>query len=351
MVDKPSSFLILSSTDYGLLEQKETSKVAFEYADFVEDYKADKANLAGPYEAKGITRSDRHQAVVAVRFAEESGAQEWAKEVFEDARASLSATLQAFAGGAEEKQLTVIAHQTIRKAVQAKKLALERRAAAMLQDERTVNRETIERLQSGKTKAEAEVSRLTTALASMTERHDNAAERLQRLEKEILEVNQEADRLARERSAAQERAAAAQEQAAGFFARMQKALGQVAEIRESERGLVVNLPDVMFASGSSRLQAAAKETLSRIAGVLLVAPEYHLSIEGHTDSTGRPALNQQLSEKRAIEVVNYLGQCGFSPAMMSMRGLGESQPIASNLGAEGRKQNRRVEIIIEGLTR
>ena len=91
--------------------------------------------------------------------------------------------------------------------------------------------------------------------------------------------------------------------------------------------------------------------LSRIAGVLLVAPEYHLSVEGHTDSTGRTAINQSLSEKRAISVVNYLGQCGISPAMMSMRGYGESRPIASNRSANGRKKNRRVEIIMEGLTR
>jgi outer membrane protein OmpA-like peptidoglycan-associated protein len=259
--------------------------------------------------------------------------------------------LQAFAGGTDEKQLTVIAHQTIRKAVQAKKLAEERRADAMLLDERKMNRETIERLQGGKTNAEAEVARLNAALASLQKRQEQTAGRLQSVEKEMLEANQEADRLARERSAAQQRAAAAQEQAAGFFARMQKALGQVAEIRESERGLVVNLPDVLFASGSSWLQSAAKETLSRISGVLLVAPEYHLSIEGHTDSTGRPGLNQQLSEKRAITVVNYLAQCGISPAMMSMRGYGDAKPIASNLGANGRTKNRRVEIIIEGLKR
>jgi outer membrane protein OmpA-like peptidoglycan-associated protein len=351
LVDKPSSFLVLSSNDYGLLEQKETSKLAFEYADFVEGYRADKVNLAGPYEAKGISRSERHQAVVAVRFAEESGAQEWAKEVFEEARASLSATLQTFASGADEKQLILIAHTTIRKAVQAKQLAEERRAAAMLHDERTMNRETIERLQAGKTKAETDVARLTAEVAGLTDRHGKTTERLQSVEKEMLEVNQEADQLARERSAARKQAAEAQEQAAGFYARMQKALAQVAEIRESERGLVVSLPDVMFASNSTRLQASAKETLSRIAGVLLVAPEYHLSIEGHTDSTGRTALNQQLSEKRAISVVNYLGGCGFSPAMMSMRGFGETQPIASNKGANGRKKNRRVEIIIEGLTR
>jgi outer membrane protein OmpA-like peptidoglycan-associated protein len=351
LVDKPSSFVILSSDDTGLAEQKDTAKTSFTYSDFVEGYQFETRNLGGPAEFKGLTRSDRHQAVVAVRFAEEAGAQEWASPEFEQARAALRSTLRAFGSGTDEKQLTVIAHRAVRKAVLAKRLTEERRAAAKLADERKLNRETIERLQTEKAAAETAVARLTNDLNQARGRFEKATGRLQDVEREMLEVSQEADRLARERSAAREAAQAAEEQAAGFFARMQNAMSHVAEIRESDRGLVVNLPDVLFASGSSRLQPSAREVLSRIAGVLLVAPEYHLSVEGHTDSTGRTALNQQLSEKRAISVVNYLGRCGISPAMMSMRGYGESRPIASNRGAAGRKQNRRVEIIIEGLTR
>ncbi len=351
LADKPSRFLILSSTDTGLAEQRGIAKTNFAYSDFVEDYHFETENLGGPADTRGLTRSDRHQAIVAVRFAEEAGAQEWAAEEFEQARAALSSTLQAFGTGTDEKQLTVIAHRAVRKAVLAKRLAEERRAAAMLADERKMNRETIERLQSEKAAAEAAVARLTVELNQSKERFERASGRLESLEREMLEVSQEADQLARERSAAQEAAQAAEEQAAAFFARMRHAMAQVAEIRESDRGLVVNLPDVLFASGSSQLQSSAKEVLSRIAGVLLVAPEYQLSIEGHTDSTGRAALNQQLSEKRAIAVVNYLGQCGISPAMMSMRGYGASKPIASNRTPAGRRQNRRVEIIIEGLTR
>ena len=110
--------------------------------------------------------------------------------------------------------------------------------------------------------------------------------------------------------------------------------------------MIVNLPDILFASGRSTLRSKAREVLSRVAGILLVTPEIQLSIEGHTDSTGGGNLNQQISEKRAISVADYLAESGISPDIMSTAGFGETQPIADNNSAAGRQQNRRVEIVI-----
>lgn len=351
LVAKPSPFVVLTSTGDGLAQQQGIAAKPFGYSDFAGPYKFEKANLVGPVEIKGQMRSGRHQANIAVRFAEESGAQEWAPKVFKQARAALSETLQGFASGLEEKDLTVQVNRTVRLAVQAKRLAEERRAAAQLADERQSARETIARLQREKADAEARVEQFRLAAEQAGATAEKTAQRLREIEQQMLAANQAADQLAREKATAERAARAAENQAAGFYARMHDALEQLAEIRESERGLVVNLPGVLFASNSSRLQPSAREVLSRIAGVLLVAPEYRLAIEGHTDSTGRTAANQKLSEKRAAAVANYLVKCGISAATISIRGYGESRPIASNRNPAGRKKNRRVEIVIEGLTR
>ncbi len=351
LVEKPSRLVVLSSTDAGLAQQKGVGAVPFTWSEFATEYEVEKENLSGLPEPKGEIRTDRHQAIIAIRFAEEAGAQEWAPEVFSKARTALSSTLKMFAQGVKEKELTLVAHRAIRLAVRAKKLAEERRRAAMLADERKMNRETIARLQKELAAAQAQVAALEQGNDSLGRRLEQTEAKLRQVEKELLEANQEADRLARELSQARRAAAQAEEKAAGFFVRIQNALAQLADIKETERGLTVFLPDVLFASGSSRLQPAAKEILSRIAGVLLVAPEYHLSIEGHTDSTGRASFNQRLSERRAEAVKRYLEECGISPSMMTARGFGETRPIASNRTAAGRKRNRRVELIIEGLIR
>ena len=90
--------------------------------------------------------------------------------------------------------------------------------------------------------------------------------------------------------------------------RMQSALSKVVETQESGRGLILNLPDILFDFGKSTLRQEAREVLSRIAGIMMVTPGYSLLIEGHTDSVGSDAFNQKLSEARAKGVYAYLGQ-------------------------------------------
>jgi outer membrane protein OmpA-like peptidoglycan-associated protein len=131
-------------------------------------------------------------------------------------------------------------------------------------------------------------------------------------------------------------------------ARLLAQLNQVLQTRDSARGLVVNMPDVLFDTGQYSLKPAARERLARISGIVLAYPDLKLEIEGHTDSIGGDEYNQRLSEKRAASVRDYLANSGVSINNTVARGLGKSEPVADNKTAGGRKLNRRVEMIVSG---
>lgn len=116
--------------------------------------------------------------------------------------------------------------------------------------------------------------------------------------------------------------------------------------RETERGLVLTLGDVLFDTDRSTLKPGAEMTLDRLAAFLEDHPDRELLIEGHTDSRGSDLYNQDLSERRANAVRMALLDRGISPARLQTTGLGESFPVATNDTVAGRQQNRRVEIVI-----
>jgi len=118
--------------------------------------------------------------------------------------------------------------------------------------------------------------------------------------------------------------------------------------RDTARGLIVSLSDVLFDTGKSTLRPVAREKLAKISGIVLAYPELRLAIEGHTDSVGSDAMNQLLSEQRAGSVRDYLARQNIPAASMTSRGFGKTQPVASNDTAEGRQQNRRVELVVSG---
>jgi len=131
-------------------------------------------------------------------------------------------------------------------------------------------------------------------------------------------------------------------------ARLLRQLNQVLETKDTDRGLLVSMPDVLFDSGEYTLKPAARERLARIAGIVLAYPELKLEIEGHTDSIGGDNFNQSLSEKRAATVRDYLLDSGVPMSNVVARGFGKLRPIAANNTATGRKLNRRVEMIVSG---
>lgn len=120
-----------------------------------------------------------------------------------------------------------------------------------------------------------------------------------------------------------------------------------AEAKITDRGIVVNLPDVLFEFDRARLTPESRSTTREIAKVLRNYPQKTISIEGHTDAVGSHAYNDRLSEARARSVAVALEDQGVSSRRMSVRGFGETRPIASNDTSSGRERNRRVEVIIE----
>lgn len=128
--------------------------------------------------------------------------------------------------------------------------------------------------------------------------------------------------------------------------RLQGALSQVADTRESARGMILNLPDILFDVGKATLKSEAQLPLVKLAGILLIMQDLNLRIEGHTDSTGSPSFNQRLSEQRADSVFDLLVTQGVSSTRIRTAGYGMERPIEDNATSEGRTKNRRVEIII-----
>jgi len=131
-------------------------------------------------------------------------------------------------------------------------------------------------------------------------------------------------------------------------AKLLQQFNAILSTRDTVRGLVVNLSDVLFDTGKYTLRPEAREKLAKISGIILAYPDLRLAIEGNTDSVGGDAMNQELSEKRAEAVRFYLAAQSIPLASMTSQGFGKTQPVASNDTAEGRQQNRRVEMIVSG---
>jgi outer membrane protein OmpA-like peptidoglycan-associated protein len=131
-------------------------------------------------------------------------------------------------------------------------------------------------------------------------------------------------------------------------ARLLQQLNNILATRDSARGLVANMSDVLFRSGSFELLPGARERLAKVSGIVLAYPSLHVAVEGHTDAVGSDDYNQQLSERRAQAVRDYFVQQGINSSALEARGYGKTEPIASNDTPEGRQQNRRVELILSG---
>jgi outer membrane protein OmpA-like peptidoglycan-associated protein len=169
----------------------------------------------------------------------------------------------------------------------------------------------------------------------------------------------EADRLKRENEAQRAATQAELDNAARQTAMLQaqkvelrvlllKQFNAILQTRDTARGLIVNMSDVLFDTGKSSLRPLAREKLAKVAGIVSGHPGLRLDVEGYTDSVGGDAYNQQLSEQRGESVRGYLTQQGMAAGSVSSKGFGKTQPVATNDTAQGRQLNRRVELVISG---
>ncbi len=158
----------------------------------------------------------------------------------------------------------------------------------------------------------------------------------------------EADRARLETQQAEAERQRAESEKAQLRERLQQQLNQVLETRETARGLIVNISDVLFDFNKYSLKPAAREKMAKVAGILLAYPGLKIRLEGHTDNIGSEEYNQKLSEKRAESVREYLIQQSVPADSVTAVGLGKTDPVASNDTAAGRQRNRRVEMVVSG---
>jgi outer membrane protein OmpA-like peptidoglycan-associated protein len=175
----------------------------------------------------------------------------------------------------------------------------------------------------------------------------------------LLAANTESDRLRQENDAQriaaqaeQDRAAKERAQAEAERTRLRADLllqfNAILQTRDTARGLIVNMSDVLFDTAKHTLRPAAREKLAKVAGIISGHPGLRLAVEGYTDSVGGDDYNQKLSEQRGESVRDYLTKEGVQGGSVTSKGFGKADPVASNDTAAGRQQNRRVELVVSG---
>jgi outer membrane protein OmpA-like peptidoglycan-associated protein len=180
-----------------------------------------------------------------------------------------------------------------------------------------------------KERAEAESARLTAVAQQAAAQADTEKANLAAEAADQLRLKAEAEKTA-------------------LRAQLLQQFNMVLETRDTPRGLVVNLSDVLFDTGKYSLRPAAREKLARVAGIILGHASLKMDVEGYTDSVGSDEYNQKLSERRGDSVRNYLTTAGIAADSVSSKGLGKMDPVATNDTAAGRQLNRRVELVISG---
>jgi outer membrane protein OmpA-like peptidoglycan-associated protein len=212
----------------------------------------------------------------------------------------------------------------------------EREARAKLEAERAAADANAKSERDARQKKEADLAAAVAETARM------------RAELQAQQARQEAEKQRQAREASEAARRRAEQEKADLRAGLLKQFSLILDTRDSPRGLVVNLGDVLFDTGKFELRPPAREVLAKLSGIVLSHPGLRLDVEGHTDSIGGDDLNQQLSEKRAGAVLLFLIDQGIPGDTVNARGLGKTTPVASNDTPQGRKQNRRVEIIVSG---
>jgi outer membrane protein OmpA-like peptidoglycan-associated protein len=292
-----------------------------------------------------------YEARNAVDIAKSRGADKDAPEIFTKATSSLQMAENALAGKADKKDIVSKAGQAIQFAEDARALAAQRQNEARIAAERDAA--------AAKAKSEAEAKAAEEAKrqaelaaakeAKMKAEADLAATKAKaEADAAAAKAKSEADALKAKEEAARAEAERSRKAAAELRAQLLDQFNRILETRDTPRGLVVNMGDVLFDFGKYDLRSEAREKLAKLTGIVLAHPGLKLEVEGHTDSVGSDEANQKLSEQRSDTVRSYLIEQGLPDAAISSRGFGKTTPVADNDTAAGRQKNRRVEIVVSG---
>ena len=227
-----------------------------------------------------------------------------------------------------------------------------RRAAADAQAKAEADAQAAQqREQEAQTRSDEDARRRAQAERAQAEAERQQAAALaqqQQSQAQAEAARQAAEDADRQKQEAQRQTQEAIRQKEEMRARLLAQLNQVLQTRDTARGLIVSMPDVLFDFNKYTLKPEARERLAKISGIVLAYPDLKLEIEGYTDSIGSDDYNQTLSEKRAGSVRGYLVSSGVTPDHATAVGLGKANPVADNGNAAGRKLNRRVEMVVSG---
>jgi outer membrane protein OmpA-like peptidoglycan-associated protein len=311
-------------------------------------------------------------------IARRAGAKEYAAAEYQQAQGMLQTLEQTWPRNLKnETKFSGLARDVQRLGQVARDKAIETEYQARIENERQARLRSLEeararaeaaqaeaervKLEADRARAEAERAKVEAELAERKAAEERARREQSARDAEAAKVKAESERLAAQQAqqAAQQAQQAAQQalkqaedakrERDAALQRLYVSLQDILETRRETRGFIVNIGDVLFDTGKATLKPAAREKLSKLAGILLAYPgNLIIEIEGHTDSTGSDELNNKLSQNRAESVRDYLVQASVKQERIkAVQGFGKSKPIASNDSSAGRQMNRRVEVVID----
>jgi len=355
LVDRPSSLVMFTS---GAHKSKKVPSLPFPFSAFEPAPAVDLesiAHIAWDSETPPLLL----QAEKAYELAQRNGGDDYYPNLLYQAEVALGQA-RAFARSSSRKNLADYSRRSVARSSEVLQMTLRKKQAEELERQIAERRAEMEGLAQRAAEAE-EAQTLAVAAHQEAEAQRLAAEAaVLEAQAEVGALGQESTRLAAERDTLQVSLSTMEAGIVGLRAetarleadrdemsgRLDEALSHVAETRSSARGVIVNLPDILFDVDKATLKQEANLVLAKLSGILLILEELNMRVEGHTDSTGSAAHNQGLSERRAESVTGFLAGQGIEGQRMQAVGYGLTRPIADNGTAEGRRKNRRVEIVI-----
>ena len=279
-----------------------------------------------------------YEARNAVRMAKWAGADQYASDSLQKAELDLRNADDLLANKkGDRKALITDAREAAQMAEDARLISVRKNQEE--QQAEAARAESEAKTQAEQAKSQAEQAKQRQAQAEAAKESALAEQRQAQAEAESARVDAEQ---------AQQQAQQAEQEKADLRAKLLEQLNDILQTRDTARGLVVNMSDVLFDSGKYTLKPVAREKLAKVAGVLMAYPGLTVEVDGYTDNVGGEELNETLSQKRADAVRDYLLQQGVSPGSLTARGFGEGNPVASNDTSIGRQLNRRVELVLSG---
>jgi outer membrane protein OmpA-like peptidoglycan-associated protein len=310
----------------------------------------------------------------ALRIAQSEGAETYANDSYQHAVRLMDKTDQyATSGHIDKKPMIAVAREAVQTAEDARaitvkkideeRLGNERQAAANSQARTQAQADDAirqkEQAQSDRASAEFAKSQAESDTAQARNDAKNARSETVQAQSDMasnqaVSANElsiaraDADQSRMATQQAQLNAQQAETDKAAMRMRLSEQLNKILQTRDSARGLIVSMSDVLFDTGKYSLKPGAREKLAKVAGILLAYPGLNIEVGGYTDNVGGDEMNQKLSENRAGSVRDYLVQQGVATNSVSARGFGNTLPVASNDNSGGRQQNRRVELLVSG---